>query len=160
MTTFVEQIESTLASARALAGLDEVGVDEREGSALGLAIKRVDDAVLSSPLVLPWFDTCSELGAPDAGLLQRLAYDASCGEWEGRVRSALEGLRAALVEAGDPGLAEVAGSLSDQAATMGEQARGTKPQPGDWWANMPTWAKVMLGVVVADRLLNIAARAR
>jgi len=159
MTTFVEQVESTLARARARAGL-EVGVDEREGSALGLAIKQVDDAVLSSPLVLPWLDTCPELGAPDAWLLQRLAYDASCGEWEGRVRSALEGLRAALVEAGDPGLAEVAGSLADQAETMGEQARGTKPQPGDWWANMPAWVKVLLGVVVADRALSAAARWR
>jgi hypothetical protein len=148
VTTFLDQVSSTLASAEEVVAASFAGLP-----ALSNAIAETRAAVESSPLIMPWFASCSELAAPDAGTLKRLAYGASCDGWEMRVRSALALLGWELESAEQHELAEVAASLGDQAETMGEQAKSIPPSRENF--ELPPWAKWVIGVIVAREVLNV-----
>lgn len=148
MTTFLDQVFSTLASAEEVVAASFAGLP-----ALANAIAETRTAIDSSPLVMPWFASCSELAAADSSTLQRLAYGASCDAWEMRVRSALALLGSELASAEQPELAEVAAGLGDQAETMGAQARSIPPSKENF--ELPPWARWVIGVIVAREVLNV-----
>ena len=142
MTTFTEQAIQEIEQA-----------EQSRDLYIRAAAQDARAALLDSPLVLPWLDTCPELAAPDAGTFQRLAYDASCAAWEARLRASLALLAEALQGAGESGAAETLRALSDQAATMGEQAGAVAPTRENF--EWPWWLKWGLGVIAARELLGL-----
>ena len=109
-----------------------------------------DDGAVSGP----WGSaSCQAWGAASAGVLGRTNYRLLCGPWEDQVRGRLGALGQALIDAGHADVAEVAGSIGDQVATMGEQAAiVTTPQAAD----TPIALRVALGLLIAAVLARIA----
>lgn len=102
-------------------------------------------------------DDCPRWGAADPrGLAPdwalRAQYALLCGGWEDGVRAALSVLELELERAGDAAAAEVVDALSDQAATMGEQAADVADlSASTWWENAPIGLRIV-GVLLAARL--------
>ena len=105
--------------------------------------------------------SCLKWRRADAGWLADLNYWTHCRAWQQELEEALENLALVLGEAGAADLAELGGSLADQARTGGDQAAGVvEPfvmlEPGTWFDNTPTWVKVAGGLLVAKIVVDAA----
>jgi len=140
MTTFADQAKELIARAR------------EGGDLYVLAAAQQAEALLDEGPWQIWPHSCADFGAAGADTVQRILYARHCGPWELKMRAALGELAAELAEAGDASGAEVAGSLADQAETMGDQAEAVLPGPAN--VVIPSWIKWAVGIIAARELLN------
>jgi hypothetical protein len=150
MTTWHDQITELLATVRRT-------ITETPGYRLQVAIAANDleAAWADEPTSWGWRIPCQDYGKANASTHDRLAYGASCTEWEMRVSGALNALTDELLLAGSDGLAEYAAAMNDRVLTSGEQAAAIEPTWGDAWQELPPWARWMIGLVAAREFLGI-----
>jgi hypothetical protein len=149
VSSFIDQAQATVERIRQ-AAIETTGYDLR----IVVALNSLEEALTDVPWQV-WPQGCAHFAGATASASNRLTYNAFCGPWEATVRARLAELQAALTVAGELGQAEVVASLGDQAATMGEQAAAIKPTWTDAWAELPPWARWMIGLVAAREFLGI-----
>ena len=121
------------------------------------AAEKVQESLGFSPWQI-WPVTCAEAGRPSANTGSRVAFDFYCSAWSQEIRSRLVDLANALRDAGDPGGAEVALSIGDQADTMQEQSGDVLPSRENF--QFPEWVKWAVGLIAANELLKAWERLR
>ena len=146
---FLDRVEWLLARA-----------GQTDSPEIAAAADQVRAAVDDSPIAArDWlWRGCDHLARPNASTYDRTKYAATCGGWEDGVRAALATLAAARTAFGDVGGAEVANSLSDEAATMGEQSGDVLPSRENF--QFPEWVKWAVGLIAANELLKAWERLR
>lgn len=149
MSGFLDRVEWLLGRAA-----------QTDSPEVAAAAEQVREAVSDSPVsARDWlWRGCDYLARPGATAYDRNKYAFACGEWEDGVRAALARLAAALVAFGDVAAAEVADSLSDEAATMGEQSADVLPNAENF--EFPPWVKWAVGLIAANELLKAWERLR
>jgi len=144
--------------------VDTALADHPGNGAVATAAARVQAALDNDPdLILGPYSPAScfewSVGLGSAfESVARMNHRISCTDWELELEAALTQLSDALAQAGDAAQAEVAGAAADESETAVEQSKDvTTPR---LWENTPGWVKLLIGAIVADRLLEILGRRR
>lgn len=121
---------------------------------ISAAADQVADAVEDTPYAVQVFfrRSCASLGRADASTWDRIRFDQVCTGWAEDVRAAMSNLGAAFLAYGDNEAAEVVAALSDEVATMEEQADDVLPTRQNF--ELPRWLFWAVGIIAASEVLN------
>ena len=153
MTSFYSQVNDFAANVSPLVNILAPPFDEE----LLVRLNALHDALADDSAVpLMWgAESCVSWieGQSQGELGANMNYSLMCGDWQSQVQHQLSLLAQFLEDQGYTSDSEVARSLSQQAATAGDQASTVTPDSGDIWANSPDWVKA--GAVLGLALVVI-----
>ena len=142
MSTLAAQVEVFRTSV--ISKQPELSPDQRR--TLNALLQEIDAALANDQAVGFWnsAEQCQDwqVGITQGEIGASVNFWAVCEDWAYQVRQKLEAAQIYLASIGQPGLAEVAGSLAEQSATFVEQSDAVVPDDlSTWLDSTPAWLK-------------------